>query len=95
MRSAASRHPAMVVLRSDRGVRMPAASSTSFMRPLSRNGTVCSTVSPGTPMASRRRAARSIVGSHSDSTRSTLWPRSASSIVARAPSSSAHDGIWM
>ena len=43
------------------------------------------------PIASRRRAARYIVGSHSVSTRSTLRPRSASSTVATAPSSSAHE----
>ena len=72
---------------------MPAASRTSFIRPLSRNGTVCSTVNPGTPIASRRRAAISIVGSHSDSTRSTFRPRSDESTVATAPSSSPHDGI--
>jgi hypothetical protein len=73
---------------------MPAASRTSFMIPLSRNGSVCSTVMPGTPIASRRRAASSIVGSHSDSTRSTAVPRSASSATASARCSSDHEGIW-
>ena len=35
----------------------------------------------------------SIVGSQSDSTRSTFCPRSEESTVAMAPSSSPHDGI--
>ncbi len=74
---------------------MPAASSTSFIRPLSRNGSVSATVMPGVPIASRSRAASSTVGSHNVSTRSTLRPRRRSSTVAIAPSSSAHDPIWM
>ena len=35
--AAASRHPSAVVERADRGVRMPAASTCSFINPLSRN----------------------------------------------------------
>ena len=45
------------------GMRMPARASTSFINPLSRNVTACSTVVPGTPMASRNRAASTTVGS--------------------------------
>ena len=91
--SMASRQPSTVVARADRGVRMPAASTTSFIRPLSRNGTVCSTVRPGAPIASRNRAATNTVGSHSVSTRSTLRPRTAPSTVLTTASSSAHDAI--
>ena len=67
----------MVEARTDRGTRMPAAPSTSFMTCLSRNGTVWATSRPGVPIRSRRRAARYIVASHIDSTRSTFVPRSA------------------
>ena len=37
MAAAASRQPAEVVERTERGVRMPAASTCSFINPLSRN----------------------------------------------------------
>ena len=49
IRSAASHAPATVVALQCQGVRMPAASRTCFIRSLSRNGTVCSTVMPGQP----------------------------------------------
>ena len=57
MRSAASQMPATVLWASWRGVRMPAASSATFIASLSRNGSVSATVIPGRPSASRSRAA--------------------------------------
>ena len=84
----------MVEARTDRGTRMPAAPSTSFMTCLSRNGTVWATSRPGVPIRSRRRAARYIVASHIDSTRSTLVPRSAASVSSTAAPSSANEEIW-
>ena len=54
---ATSRISSGLVARAWRGVRIPASSSTFFMADLSRKGMVCSTVMPGKPRASRRRAA--------------------------------------
>ena len=93
--SAASRTPATVVDRNAYGMRMPARASTSFINPLSRNVTACSTVVPGAPMASRKRAASTTVGSQRVSTRSMFRPRNASSTVRITASSSPHDPIWM
>ena len=67
-RSAAAQTSATVRAATCQGVRRPAASSSCFIRSLSRNGTVCSTVSPGRPSSSRSRAASTMYGSHRHST---------------------------
>ena len=74
---------------------MPAASTCSFINPLSRNVIAWRTSSPGTPIASRNRAAVTTSGSHSVSTRSTLWPFNERSTVATAPASSNQLSILM
>ncbi len=54
---------------------MPAASSNRFIASLLRKGTVCATFNPGTPSASRRRAASIIPGSQRHSIRSRVRRR--------------------
>jgi len=69
MRRAASRAAALERTRTWWGVRIPWRSSTCFISSLSRNGRVSCTRSPGTPIASRMRAATIMPGSHRHSTR--------------------------
>ena len=91
MRSAASHTPWTLVALACRGVRMPAASIACFMRSLSRNGTVCATVRPGSPNDSRIRAARIMYGSQRHSTCSIRACRARPCRAASTAFSSASD----
>jgi len=75
IRSAIARTSAELDARACFGVRRPALSITFFIATLSRSGTDCAAVSPGTPSASRMRPASTTPGSHRHSTRSTSFPR--------------------